>query len=133
MHFYESEKRTVPQLFKKFPVLCRTRRFVAVFTRKCQLSPHPEPDESVPHRPILLRTILIIIFHLCLGLPHCLLQDFPPKPCVYFFPHPALATCLRALHLHYVIRVFFVSLLSSAQTCSKPATLEHRQPIFALG
>jgi hypothetical protein len=38
--------------------------------------PYPEPDESTPHpHPISLRFILILPFHLCLGLPHGLIPS----------------------------------------------------------
>ncbi len=40
----------------------------------------PEPDESSPYTPILLRSILIFSFHLILGLQnHLLSSDFPIK------------------------------------------------------
>jgi hypothetical protein len=45
--------------------------------------PYPEPDQSSPYQPIL-RSILILSTHLCLGLPSGL---FPPVTSSLFGPN----------------------------------------------
>jgi len=52
--------------------------------------PYPEPDQSIPHiLSISWRSILILSFHLLLGLPSGVLTSgSPPKSCMLLFSPP---------------------------------------------
>jgi hypothetical protein len=66
-------------------------------------SPVPEPYESTPFHPVSLRSILILSFHFCLGLLHCIApSDFPAKICTHF-SYSMPATCSMHLFLHSLI------------------------------
>jgi hypothetical protein len=72
------EKLTVPQPVKKFPAFYGTLRFIIAFKRARHLSlSWATSIQSLPH-PISWRYILILSFHLCLGLPGGLLPSGLP-------------------------------------------------------
>ena len=87
----------VPQLVE-FPDLTGTRRFITMFTHPI-IGPYPETDESSPHNSIqfLLRSILILSSHLCIGLPgiHCPWR-FPETLYAYLF---SLMNAIRPANL----------------------------------
>jgi hypothetical protein len=73
------EKLKRPELLKKFPVFYGTRRFITAFTRARHLSlSRARLIQSMPPHPTSRRSILIVSFHLRLGLPSGLLPSgFP--------------------------------------------------------
>jgi len=89
------EKPTSFQLVKKFPVFYRNRRFITAVTRPRHLflswarsiqSLHPHPSSC--------RSILILHFHLRLGLPSGLFPSgFPNKTLYMSVLSPMCATC----------------------------------------
>jgi len=75
------EKLTGSQLVKKFPAFYGTRRFITAFTsaRHLPLS-WGKPIQSIPSHPTSWRSILILSYHICLGLPSsCLPSGFLTK------------------------------------------------------
>ena len=77
MEHSPSEKLTGFQLVKKFPALYGTRRFITAFTRA-------RSNQSIPPHSTSLRSILILSYHLRLGLPSgSSPQANPPKPCMH--------------------------------------------------
>jgi hypothetical protein len=75
------EKLTGLQLVKKFPAFYWTRRFITAFTSARHLSlPSANPIQSTPPHLTSLRSILILSYHLRLGLPSGLFPSgFPTK------------------------------------------------------
>ena len=106
------EQLTVPQLVKKFPAVYGTQRFIAAFRRAQHLFLMLSHSNAVysPH-PTFLRFILILCFHLCLGLTsNILLMGFSTKPSMRFFcpwsvPHsqPILLSLIWS-HKWYLVR-----------------------------
>ena len=83
------EKLTGLQLVKKFPAFYGTRRFITAVTSACHLSlSWSNSIQSIPPHPTSWRSILILPFHLRLGLPGGL---FPPG-----FPTKTLCTPLHS-------------------------------------
>jgi hypothetical protein len=86
------EQLTVPQLVKKFPTVCGTRRFITIFTSVSHLSlilSHSYPVYS-PY-PTFLRLILILSANLLLCLPSDIFYcGFPPKPSMHLFYPPSM-------------------------------------------
>jgi hypothetical protein len=66
-------------------------KFITVLTTSIRLSVH----ESSPHLPtvFLLRSILILFSHLCLGLPTGILPSSLPTKTIHVFLPPIRATC----------------------------------------
>ena len=71
--------------------------------------PYSEPDQSTPSQPICLRSILILSFHLRLGLASGLVTSaFPTTTLCQLSSPPTCATCLAELILlHFITRVMF--------------------------
>jgi hypothetical protein len=61
------EKPTVEQLLKNFPKLFGIWSFIP-WPQKPSTGSYPEPNQSSPYHPILLRSILVLSSHLHLGL-----------------------------------------------------------------
>jgi hypothetical protein len=74
-----SEKLTGPQLFKKFPAFYGSGKFIIVFTS----THHPSlfrtrSIEPIPIKPDFRRSILILSYHLHLGLQSSLFSSGLP-------------------------------------------------------
>jgi hypothetical protein len=81
------EKLTGFQLVKKFPAFYGTLRFITSFTTACRLSlSWASSIQSIPPHSTSLRSILILSFHLRLGLPSGYFPHIsPPKPCTQLY------------------------------------------------
>ena len=79
--FYLLEILTVFQLVKKFPAFYGTRRFITAFTSAHHLSlSWASSIQPIHPHPTSWRSILVLSFHLCLGLSSGLLPfGFPTK------------------------------------------------------
>ena len=74
-----SEKLTVPQLVKNFPAFYGSRKFITIFTS----THHPSlfrtrSIEPIPIKPASRRSILILSYHLHLGLQSSLFSSGLP-------------------------------------------------------
>jgi len=89
------EKLIVTQLIKKFFVFWETRRSIITFTRAHHWSlSWGRCIQSTNSPAISLGSILILAFHLCLYLPHCLFTSGFWIKYLYAFPiSPMHATC----------------------------------------
>jgi len=88
------QKLTDSQSVKKFPAFYGTRRFITAFTSARQLSLYwARSIQSIPpHHPTSWKSILILFFHLRLGLPSGLFPSvFPHQNPIYV--SPSLHTC----------------------------------------
>ena len=78
------EKLTGSQLLKKFSAFYGTRRFITAFTSARHLSiSWATSIQSIPSHPITWRSILILSFHLNLGLPSGLFAFGFPTETLY--------------------------------------------------
>ena len=74
-------------------------RFIIVFIRTRQsYPPWARWIQSMTSHPNPSRFTLVPSFHLCLDLPHVLLQVSPPEPSAFLF-FPIRATCLAQLNI----------------------------------
>jgi hypothetical protein len=75
------------QLVKKFPACSGTGRIITAFTRVHHLTlSWVTPIQSMLSHPTSWRSILILSFHLDLGLPSgSVPQVSPPKPCIELY------------------------------------------------
>jgi len=98
-------KLTSFQLVKIFPAFYGTRRFITTFTSARHLSlSWARSIQSVPPHPTSRRSILILSFHLCLGLPSGLFPSgFPTKTLYKPLFSPIRATCPAHFILLYFI------------------------------
>jgi hypothetical protein len=81
------EKPPIVELPKNFPAFYGTRRFITVFTRALHSFPSwTRSIQSIPSNPIL-RSILVLSTHLCLGLPSGLFPSGVPSDILYLRPH----------------------------------------------
>jgi len=137
------EKLTDSQLVKKFPAFYGTRRFITAFTSARHLSLFwARSIQSMPPQPNSWRSILILSFHLCLGLFH---SGFTTK--ISYTPlslSPKHATCpAQLILLDLITRTIFdedyrplssslCAFLHSPVTSSLlgPYILKHPQPTF---
>ena len=89
------EKLTGLQLVKKFPAFHGTRRFITALTSLRQLSlSWASPIQSIYPHTTSWRSILILSFHLRLGLPSGLFPSgFPTKTLYTPFSSPIRAIC----------------------------------------
>jgi hypothetical protein len=73
--------------------------------------PYPKPDQTSPYHPVLslLRFILVLSTHPCLGLPHGLFTSVFPYQCPICIPLlPIQATCTAHLILlNFIILIIF--------------------------
>jgi hypothetical protein len=91
------EKLTVSQQVKKFPTLHGTWTFITAITSARHLFLFwTRPTQSIPPHPTYWRTIWILSFHLCLGLPSGFFPSgFPtknlyaPLPRTCYMPRPS--------------------------------------------
>jgi hypothetical protein len=80
------EKLIVTQLVKKIPVFYGIRRFITVYTRSRLWSlSWARCIQFTPSSPIFRRSILILSFHLHLGLPSGLFPSGYPTTILYTF------------------------------------------------
>jgi hypothetical protein len=80
------EKLSIVQLLKNFPAFYETRRFIIVFTRTLHwFLSWARWIQSIPFHPVSLRSILILIAHLRLGLPSGLFPSGFPTNILYAF------------------------------------------------
>jgi hypothetical protein len=87
------EKLTGFQLVKKFLTFYGTRRFINTFRRATCPYPDPARSNQYPY-PSSWRYILIVSYHLCLGLPNELLPSGHPTKTLYTALFcPIEATC----------------------------------------
>ena len=87
------EKLTGLQLVKKFPVFCGTQRFITALTTARHMSlPWASSIQSTPPNPTPLRSILILSYHLRLGLP----SGFFPSGFTTKTQHMPLLSLIRA-------------------------------------
>ena len=89
------EKLTGSQLLKKFPAFYGNRRFITAFTRFRHLSlSWARSIQSIPLHRISWRSILILSFHLRLGLPSSVFSlRFSHQNSVYVSVLPIRVTC----------------------------------------
>ena len=99
------EKLTGSQLIKKFPAFYGIRRFITAFTNSRHLSLFwTNSIHSMPQHPTSWRSVLILSFHLHLGLPSRLfLSGFPSKTLYNTLLSPISATCPA----HLILLDFF--------------------------
>jgi hypothetical protein len=85
----------VVQPLKNFPTFYGTRRFITVFTRVLHWSlSWVRSIHSIPPYPVSLSLILILSFHIRLGLPSSLfLSGLPTKILHAFLFSPMRSTC----------------------------------------
>ena len=81
------EKLIGSQLVKKFPAFYGTGSIITAFTRARHLTlSWATPIQSILSHPTSWRSILILSFHLHLGLPSgSVPQVSPPKPCIELY------------------------------------------------
>ena len=88
------EKLTGLQLVKKFLAFHGTRRFITALTSVRHLSlSWASPIQSIYPHPTSWRSILILVTHLCLGLPSGLPSGFPTKTLYTPLSSSIHATC----------------------------------------
>ena len=85
----------VPQPVKKFPTFYATRRFITTITSAHYLFlSWATSIQSMPSHPTSWRSILILAYHLCLGLPSGFYPSgFPTKTLNTPVLSPLCATC----------------------------------------
>jgi hypothetical protein len=85
------EKLTGLQLVKKSSAFYGSRRFITAFTSDRHLSlSWASSIQFIPPHSTSWRSILILSYHLLLGLPSGLFpQVSPPKPCTRLSPNPS--------------------------------------------
>jgi hypothetical protein len=95
------EKLTGLQLVKKFPTFYGTRRFITAFTSARHISLFWATSiQSIPPHSVSWRSILILSYHLHLGLPNDLFPSGSPTKTLYTpLPSPIRVTCLAHLIL----------------------------------
>jgi hypothetical protein len=89
------EKPPVTQLLKNFPTFYGIGKFITLFT-KPSTSPYPDPKriQSIPSHHIALRFILILSYHLRLGLLNGIFPSGFPTNTLHAFFYPSMcATC----------------------------------------
>jgi len=124
------EKLIVAHLVKKSPACYGSQRFITVYTRACHWSiPTTRCIQSTSSNPASLRSVLILSYHLRLGLPSGLFPSgFTTKTLYAFLIFPIRATCPSHLTLHNLITLTIfgeVYKLRSSSLCSllqPPAT-----------
>ena len=105
---------TSSQLVKKFPAFYGTQRFITTLTSVHQLSlSWARLIQSIPPHPTSWRSILILSFHPCLGLPSGLLPlGFPTKTLYLPFLSPIRATWTA----HLILLDFITQTIWGEQT-----------------
>ena len=95
------------QIIQKFPAFYGTRRFVTAFTRVRHLSLcWASSIQSIPLHPTSWKSILILSFHLCLGLPVGLFPSGVPTQALYeHLLSPIHATRPAHLILDFMTRI----------------------------
>jgi hypothetical protein len=124
------EKLTVTQLLK-FRTFYGTRRFITVFTRARHWSlSWARWILSTSSRPLPLRSILILSYHLCLGLPSGVFpSDFPTNILYAFFiyacyvPHQSHPWFCHPNNIWRSVQVRKVLMRSSSVPCLKHCIL----------
>ena len=78
------EKLIVPQQIKKFPATYGNQRFITTFTSARHLSlSWARSIQSIPSHPTSWRSILILSYHLCRGIPSGLFPSEFPTTTLY--------------------------------------------------
>jgi hypothetical protein len=97
------QKLTSSQLVKKFPAFYGTLKFITTFTRGHYLSLFWAVSIQYMPQPTYWRPILILSFHLRLGLSSCFFpSSFPTKTLYAHLLSPVYATCFAHLILLYL-------------------------------
>jgi len=108
------------QLVSKFSTSNGTWRFITMFRRACHWSlSSARCIQSTTSHPISIRSILILSYHLCQGLPHGLFPSCFPTKILYVCMYVCMYACMHACM--YCIKAY--KLHSSSSYCVlQPAT-----------
>jgi len=108
------EKLTGYQLPKKFPEFYATRRFITAVTSARYLSlSWASSIQSIPPHPISWRSILILSFHLSLGIPSGFLLQVSPTKTL----NTPLLSPIRATYPAHLIFVDFITRITLVEQC----------------
>jgi len=115
------EKLTSFQLLKKFPTFYGTRKFITAFTsaRHLFLS-WASSIQSIPPHPTSWRSVLILSFHLCLGLPSGLFPSHFPTKTLYT---PLFSPIRATWPAHLIFLGFFTRTILGEQYKSLSSSL----------
>ena len=112
----------VAQLIKKFPAFYGTQQFITAFTSARHLSlSWARSVQSVTPPPTSWMSILILLFHLRLGLPRVLFHSgFPTKTLYKLLPSPSTPFKYRNTELPWRQRQWILTKLRLYLTASLP-------------
>jgi hypothetical protein len=125
-------KPTVTQIVRRFPAFCGTRRFITVFTSRHWSLSWARRIQSTTSDPSSLRSILILHFHLRLGVPNSLPFRYSDQILYVFLNCSIYATCPA-----HLTRLDFITLIKSVWCplrclLQPPATSSLLSPIILL-
>jgi len=119
------------QLVKKFSEFYGTRRFITAFTSASHLSLfRVRSIQSMPLHSTTWRSILILPYHLLLGLPCGIFPSrFPPKPELMFNKFFMYLQFILRLHFPYCL-VFYLSLSESQSMFQDTDPIRYSQSVY---